>query len=172
MVPPGYSFSIIELSLSDIDVDPTKNQFSMLSTFFNKTMSFQSTLFCFGKNFLRQVDLNPWPLCCNAHTLPLRYVAPFKKFFQELDRFFFFYADSCCPVTAREIAALQYSRLLWDPSVMDSYFGTFPVWADFLSFCFNDCSKVWRLILATKMKILSWKFVGNLLLGIRPTGHR
>ena len=25
---------------------------------------------------------------------------------------------------------------------MDGYFGTFPTWADFLSFCFNDCSKV------------------------------
>ena len=42
----------------------------------------------------------------------------------------------------------------------------FPIWAYFLSFCLNDCSKVRRLTLATKMKILSWKFVCSLLLGI------
>ena len=37
----------------------------------------------------------------------------------------------------------------------------FPIWADFLSFCFNDYTKVWRLTLATKMLILSWKLVGK-----------
>ena len=42
----------------------------------------------------------------------------------------------------------------------------FPIWADFLSFCFNGCSKVRRLALTTKMKILSWNFVCGLLLGI------
>ena len=42
----------------------------------------------------------------------------------------------------------------------------FPIWADFLSFCFNDCSKVRKLALATKMKTLSWKFIFSLFLGI------
>ena len=31
--------------------------------------------------------------------------------------------------------------------------------------CFNDWSKVWRLAQTSKIKILSWKFVGKLQLG-------
>ena len=39
-----------------------------------------------------------------------------------------------------------------------------------LAFCFNDWGKVWRLALASKIKILSWKFAGSLLLDI-PTNY-
>ena len=49
---------------------------------------------------------------------------------------------------------------------MEGYFGTFLIWADFLSFCFNNCSKYWRIDLATNMKILNWKFISNPLFGI------
>ena len=50
--------------------------------------------------------------------------------------------------------------------IMICYFGAFDTLEDFLSFCFNDWIKVWRLALASKMKILSWNFVGNFLLSI------
>ena len=33
-------------------------------------------------------------------------------------------------------------------------------------FCFNHWSKVWMLVLGSKMKILNWNFIGNLLLDI------
>ena len=47
--------------------------------------------------------------------------------------------------------------------VNEGYFEVFPNRADFLPSCFNDWSKVWRLALATRLKISSWKFVGPLL---------
>ena len=54
--------------------------------------------------------------------------------------------------------------------VKEGYFGLVQTWADLPLFCFNDWSKVWRLALTSKMKILSWKFVESLLLDI-PTNH-
>ena len=65
-----------------------------------------------------------------------------------------------------------YVQLCTASSVMEDYFRTFLTWADFVSFCFNDWSKVWRPALPSKMKILHWKFVSNLLLSIATNDFR